>query len=70
MEPFTTLMGAHVVPVLERILRRAQDWDFNVFELEQESQGNPLSVISFFLLNQASSPAAAPTVAGWRFNPV
>jgi len=50
---FSELSGPHMVPVLERVLARAQEWDFNVFELEEVSQGNPLSTLAFFLLKQS-----------------
>lgn len=50
-----TLAGPCVVPVVERVLCKSNDWDFNVFELNDVSQGNPLSVLGFFLLKQVTT---------------
>ncbi|XP_075265908.1 3',5'-cyclic-AMP phosphodiesterase 4C-like [Convolutriloba macropyga] len=51
--PMASPSGHCVVPVLEQVLRKVHSWDFNVFQLNDVSHGNPLSALAFFLLKQS-----------------
>mmetsp|Transcript_21856 Transcript_21856/g.56912 ORF Transcript_21856/g.56912 Transcript_21856/m.56912 type:complete len:627 (+) Transcript_21856:271-2151(+) len=46
------ISGPKLVPAIERVLATSVQWDFNVFELDEVSQHNPLSTAAFFFLKQ------------------
>jgi len=49
---------------LKSILATAHRWDFNVFELNEASEGHPLSALAFWLMEQTE------LVAWGSFNPI
>jgi hypothetical protein len=52
MKMLMGIAGPKLVPAIERVLAKSCDWDFNVFELDEVSQHNPLSTLGFFFMKQ------------------
>lgn len=60
MKALMGISGPKLVPAIERVLATSVQWDFNVFELDEVSQHNPLSTAAFFFLKQVPPAHTGP----------